>query len=126
MWGGDLRRSVRPDQGRPDQRNFGGHTYPVWPTSATAPAEDHPHTAAKIVSLQQEDKAELGDYEARIKIFHECAITELIKDGDRIARCVRLLARDRQSSSCSGPAVVLATGGIGSRSGVVELLGIHR
>ena len=33
----------------------------------------------KIVSLQQEDKAELGDYEARIKIFHECAITELIK-----------------------------------------------
>ena len=32
------------------------------------------------MSLQREDKAELGDREARIKVFHECSITDLILD----------------------------------------------
>ena len=67
----------------------------------------------KIVSLQQEDFAEHGDYEARIKVFAECTITELLKDGDRNRRSLRLLARERPVRLFEAPAVVLATGGIG-------------
>ncbi|WP_396914002.1 fumarate reductase/succinate dehydrogenase flavoprotein subunit, partial [Mycolicibacterium sp.] len=67
----------------------------------------------KIVSLQQEDKAELGDYEARIKVFHECSITELIKDGDRIAGAFGYYRETGNFVLFEAPAVVLATGGIG-------------
>ena len=44
----------------------------------------------------------------------ECTITHLLKDGDRVSRRVRLLARDRRSSSLfRARAFVLATGGTG-------------
>ena len=71
----------RTKDGRISQRNFGGHTYPRLAHVGDRTGLEIIRTLQqKIVSLQQEDKAEFGDYEARIKIFHECAITELILD----------------------------------------------
>ena len=118
----------RTKDGRISQRNFGGHTYPRLAHVGDRTGLEIIRTLQqKIVSLQQEDKAELGDYEARIKVFHECSITDLIKDGDTDRRRVRLLARDRQVHPVRG-----AGGGAGHRrhrqvvQGVVELLGVHR
>src|SRR3954470_8424409 len=76
----------RTEDGRISQRNFGGHTYARLAHVGDRTGLELIRTMQqKIVSLQQEDKAELGDYEARIKVFHECSVTELIKDGDKIA-----------------------------------------
>src|SRR5665647_3703721 len=71
----------RTKDGKISQRNFGGHTYPRLAHVGDRTGLEIIRTLQqKIVSLQQEDKAELGDYEARIKVFHECAITELVLD----------------------------------------------
>src|SRR3954463_3606286 len=71
----------RTKDGRISQRNFGGHTYARLAHVGDRTGLEIIRTMQqKIVSLQQEDKAELGDYEARIKVFHECSVTELIKD----------------------------------------------
>src|ERR1700683_5079384 len=67
----------------------------------------------KIVSLQQEDHAELGDYEARIKVFAECTITDLLKDRDRISGAFGYWRESGRFILFEAPAVVLATGGIG-------------
>src|SRR5260370_1393074 len=76
----------RTKDGRISQRNFGGHTYPRLGHVGDRTGPELIRTLQqKIVSLQQEDFAELGDYEARIKVFAECTITELLKDGDAIA-----------------------------------------
>ena len=118
----------RTKDGRISQRNFGGHTYPRLAHVGDRTGLEIIRTLQqKIVSLQQEDKAELGDYEARIKVFAECTITDLIKDGDRDRGRVRLLARDRQLHPLRG-----ARGRAGHRrhrqvlQGDVELLGVHR
>src|SRR6202008_3407995 len=65
------------------------------------------------VSLQQEDHAELGDYEARIRVFAETTITELIKDGDAISGAFGYVRESGKFILFEAPAVVLATGGIG-------------
>ena len=76
----------RTKDGRISQRNFGGHTYPRLAHVGDRTGLEIIRTLQqKIVSLQQEDNAEFGDYEARIKVFHECTITDPIKDGERIA-----------------------------------------
>ena len=63
----------RTKDGRISQRNFGGHTYPRLAHVGDRTGLEIIRTLQqKIVSLQQEDKAELGDYEARIKVFAEC------------------------------------------------------
>ena len=67
----------------------------------------------KIVSLQQEDFAELGDYEARIKVFAECTITELLKEQGAIAGAFGYWRESGRFIVFEAPAVVLATGGIG-------------
>ena len=60
----------RTKDGRISQRNFGGHTYPRLAHVGDRTGLEIIRTLQqKIVSLQQEDKAELGDYEARIKVF---------------------------------------------------------
>ena len=97
----------RTKDGRISQRNFGGHTYPRLAHVGDRTGLEIIRTLQqKIVSLQQEDKAELGDYEARIKVFHECAITELILDGagdeKRVAGDSATGVRPA-SSSCSRP-----------------------
>ena len=104
----------RTKDGKISQRNFGGHTYPRLAHVGDRTGLEIIRTLQqKIVSLQQEDKKELGDYEARIKVFHECSITELVKDGDRIAGAFGYWRETGNFILFEAPAVVLATGGIG-------------
>jgi succinate dehydrogenase / fumarate reductase, flavoprotein subunit len=104
----------RLKDGKISQRNFGGHTYPRLAHVGDRTGLELIRTMQqKIVSLQQEDYAELGDYEARIKVFAECAITELLKDGDVIAGAFGYWRESGRFVVFDAPAVVLATGGIG-------------
>src|SRR6478672_11990186 len=104
----------RTKDGRISQRNFGGHTYPRLAHVGDRTGLEIIRTLQqKIVSLQQEDKAEFGDYEARIKVFHECTITDLVKDGDRISGAFGYWRESGNFILFETPAVVLATGGIG-------------
>ncbi|CAN5423374.1 fumarate reductase/succinate dehydrogenase flavoprotein subunit [soil metagenome] len=104
----------RTKDGKISQRNFGGHTYPRLAHVGDRTGLEIIRTLQqKIVSLQQEDKKELGDYEARIRVFHECSVTDLIKDGDRIAGAFAYWRETGNFVLFEAPAVVLATGGIG-------------
>lgn len=104
----------RTKDGRISQRNFGGHTYPRLAHVGDRTGLEIIRTLQqKIVSLQQEDKKELGDYDARIRVFHECSITEIIKDGDRVAGAFGYYRETGKFVLFEAPAIVLATGGIG-------------
>jgi len=104
----------RLKDGKISQRNFGGHTYPRLAHVGDRTGLELIRTMQqKIVSLQQEDHAELGDYEARIKVFAETTITELIKDGDAISGAFGYIRESGKFVLFEAPAVVLATGGIG-------------
>ncbi|KZS52064.1 succinate dehydrogenase [Mycobacterium kansasii] len=108
----------RLKDGKISQRNFGGHTYPRLAHVGDRTGLELIRTMQqKIVSLQQEDYAELGDYEARIRVFAECTITELLKDGpeheERIAGAFGYWRESGRFILFEAPAVVLATGGIG-------------
>ncbi|QBS42179.1 fumarate reductase/succinate dehydrogenase flavoprotein subunit [Nocardia sp. CS682] len=104
----------RTADGRISQRNFGGHTYPRLAHVGDRTGLEIIRTMQqKIVSLQQEDYAATGDYEARIKVFSECTITELLKDGDRISGAFGYWRESGRFVLFETPAVVLATGGIG-------------
>ncbi len=104
----------RTADGRISQRNFGGHTYPRLAHVGDRTGLEIIRTMQqKIVSLQQEDFAETGDYESRIKVFAECTITELLKDGDRIAGAFGYWRESGRFVLFESPAVVVATGGIG-------------
>ncbi|TFV57068.1 fumarate reductase/succinate dehydrogenase flavoprotein subunit [Mycobacterium sp. PS03-16] len=104
----------RTKDGRISQRNFGGHTYARLAHVGDRTGLEIIRTLQqKIVSLQQEDKAELGDYDARIRVFAECTVTDLIKDGDRIAGAFGYWRESGRFVLFEAPAVVLATGGIG-------------
>ncbi|NUS43969.1 MAG: fumarate reductase/succinate dehydrogenase flavoprotein subunit [Mycobacteriaceae bacterium] len=109
----------RTKDGRISQRNFGGHTYPRLAHVGDRTGLEIIRTMQqKIVSLQQEDFAETGDYESRIKVFAECTITELLtgagEDGqDRIAGAFGYWRESGRFVLFETPAVVLATGGIG-------------
>src|ERR671914_1945795 len=72
----------RTKDGRISQRNFGGHEYPRLAHVGDRTGLELIRTLQqKIVSLQQEDRAEFGSYDARIKVFDETTITELLLDG---------------------------------------------
>ncbi len=108
----------RTKDGRISQRNFGGHTYPRLAHVGDRTGLEIIRTLQqKIVSLQQEDKAEFGDYEARIRVFHECIITDLILDESagekRVAGAFGYWRETGNFILFETPAVVLATGGIG-------------
>ncbi|MDT5356093.1 MAG: succinate dehydrogenase / fumarate reductase, flavoprotein subunit [Mycobacterium sp.] len=104
----------RTKDGKISQRNFGGHTYPRLAHVGDRTGLELIRTMQqKIVSLQQEDFAETGDYEARIKVFAECTITELLKDGDAVAGAFGYWRESGRFVLFEAPAVVLATGGIG-------------
>jgi len=104
----------RLKDGKISQRNFGGHTYPRLAHVGDRTGLELIRTMQqKIVSLQQEDHAELGDYEARIRVFAETTITELIKDGDAISGAFGYVRESGKFILFEAPAVVLATGGIG-------------
>ncbi|MCG7632343.1 fumarate reductase/succinate dehydrogenase flavoprotein subunit [Gordonia McavH-238-E] len=104
----------RTDDGRISQRNFGGHTYPRLAHVGDRTGLELIRTMQqKIVSLQQEDFAATGDYESRIKVFAECTITDLLKDGDAIAGAFGYWRESGRFILFEAPAVVVATGGIG-------------
>jgi succinate dehydrogenase / fumarate reductase, flavoprotein subunit len=104
----------RTKDGKISQRNFGGHTYPRLAHVGDRTGLELIRTLQqKIVSLQQEDFREFGDYEANIRVFHECTITELFKADGRIAGCFGYYRSTGGFVRFDAPAIVLATGGIG-------------
>jgi succinate dehydrogenase / fumarate reductase flavoprotein subunit len=108
----------RTPDGRISQRNFGGHTYPRLAHVGDRTGLEMIRTLQqKVVSLQQEDYAETGDYEANIRVFHETTVTELFKDsadeGGRIAGCFGYYRSTGKFVRFDAPAIVLATGGVG-------------
>src|SRR5438552_11720024 len=110
LWGALFDRT--PD-GRISQRNFGGHEYPRLAHAGDRTGLELIRTLQqRIVALQQEDERELGDAEARLKVFAETTITRLVKDGERIAGAVGYFRDTGAFVLFEAPAVVLATGGI--------------
>ena len=104
----------RTKDGRISQRNFGGHEYPRLAHVGDRTGLEMIRTLQqKIVSLQQEDFRATGDYESRVKVFAECTVTELFKEGDRIAGAFAYWRDSGRFLRFSAPAVILATGGIG-------------
>ncbi|MBW4703129.1 MULTISPECIES: fumarate reductase/succinate dehydrogenase flavoprotein subunit [unclassified Micromonospora] len=104
----------RTKDGKISQRNFGGHEYPRLAHVGDRTGLELIRTLQqKIVSLQQEDKRDLGDYEARIKVFSETTVTELLLDGDRVAGAFGYYRESGEFILFEAPAVVLATGGVG-------------
>jgi succinate dehydrogenase / fumarate reductase flavoprotein subunit len=104
----------RTKDGKISQRNFGGHEYPRLAHVGDRTGLELIRTLQQaVVSFQQKDLKEHGDYEARIKVFAEHAVTRLLKDGDRIAGAFGYRREDGQFVLFKAPAVVLATGGIG-------------
>jgi succinate dehydrogenase / fumarate reductase flavoprotein subunit len=104
----------RTPEGKISQRNFGGHEYPRLAHVGDRTGLELIRTfQQKVVSLQQEDFAEYGDAEARIKVFAELTVTELVKDGDAIAGAFGYYRETGSFVLFEAPAVILATGGIG-------------
>src|SRR3984957_14162988 len=109
----------RTKDGRISQRNFGGHTYARLAHVGDRTGLEIIRTMQqKIVSLQQEDHAELGDYEARIKVFAECTITDLTLEEragepNRISGALGYWRESGRFILFEAPAIVMATGGIG-------------
>ncbi|MEU5235389.1 fumarate reductase/succinate dehydrogenase flavoprotein subunit [Streptomyces lydicus] len=110
-WGALFDRT--PD-GRISQRNFGGHEYPRLAHVGDRTGLELIRTLQqKIVSLQQEDEREFGAYDARLKVFQECTVTRVLKDGDRVSGAFCYERESGRFFVLEAPAVVLATGGIG-------------
>src|SRR5947207_5675973 len=110
-WGALFDRT--PD-GKISQRNFGGHQYPRLAHVGDRTGLEMIRTLQqRVVALQQEDAREHGDTEAMIKVFAETTITELVKDGDRIAGAFGYLRDSGRFVLFEAPVVILATGGIG-------------
>ncbi|MFE6334537.1 fumarate reductase/succinate dehydrogenase flavoprotein subunit [Streptomyces sp. NPDC057798] len=104
----------RTKDGRISQRNFGGHEYPRLAHVGDRTGLELIRTLQqKIVSLQQQDFKETGDYESRLKVFQECTVTRVLKEGPRVSG---VFAYDRETGRffvLEAPSVVIATGGIG-------------
>ncbi|MFJ5221821.1 fumarate reductase/succinate dehydrogenase flavoprotein subunit [Streptomyces sp. NPDC088400] len=117
-WGALFDRT--PD-GKISQRNFGGHEYPRLAHVGDRTGLELIRTLQqKIVSLQQEDFREYGDYEARLKVYQECTVTRILKDteggdgdGGRVAGAFCYERESGRFFVLEAPSVVLATGGIG-------------
>ncbi|MCX5011930.1 fumarate reductase/succinate dehydrogenase flavoprotein subunit [Streptomyces sp. NBC_00555] len=110
-WGALFDRT--PD-GKISQRNFGGHEYPRLAHVGDRTGLELIRTLQqKIVQLQQEDFKEYGDYEARLKVFQECTVTRVLKDGQRVSGTFCYERESGRFFVLEAPAVVLATGGIG-------------
>jgi len=104
----------RTKDGKISQRNFGGHEYPRLAHVGDRTGLEMIRTLQqKVVALQQEDERAHGDPEAMIKVFAETTITELMKDGDRIAGAFGYIRESGRFVLFEAPAVILATGGIG-------------
>ncbi|MEU0651261.1 fumarate reductase/succinate dehydrogenase flavoprotein subunit [Streptomyces albogriseolus] len=104
----------RTQDGRISQRNFGGHEYPRLAHVGDRTGLELIRTLQqKIVALQQEDHAETGDHESRLKVFQECTVTRVLKDGDEVSGVFGYERESGRFFVLQAPAVVIATGGIG-------------
>jgi succinate dehydrogenase / fumarate reductase flavoprotein subunit len=105
----------RTKEGKISQRNFGGHEYPRLAHVGDRTGLELIRTLQqKIVSLQQEDLRELGDLDARIRVFAECTITEIMRDSSgAVAGAFGYYRESGRFVRFDAPAIVLATGGIG-------------
>jgi succinate dehydrogenase / fumarate reductase flavoprotein subunit len=108
----------RTKDGKISQRNFGGHEYPRLAHVGDRTGLELIRTLQqKIVSLQQEDKQQYGDYEPRIRVFAETTITELLLDSTggtpRVAGAFGYYRESGELVLFEAAAIVLATGGVG-------------
>jgi succinate dehydrogenase / fumarate reductase flavoprotein subunit len=104
----------RTSDGKISQRNFGGHEYPrLAHVGDRTGLELIRSLQQKIVSLQQDDLREHGDYEARLKVFAECTITDLPKTDGKVAGALGYWRESGKFVVFEAPAVIIATGGIG-------------
>ena len=104
----------RTPEGKISQRNFGGHTYPRLAHVGDRTGLELIRTLQqKIVSLQQDDFAEHGDYDANLKVYAECTVTDLIKDGDAVAGALAYWRESGRHILFDAPAIIMATGGVG-------------
>ncbi|HKG50082.1 MAG TPA: fumarate reductase/succinate dehydrogenase flavoprotein subunit [Actinomycetales bacterium] len=104
----------RTADGRISQRNFGGHEYARLAHVGDRTGLELIRTLQqKIVSLQQEDERLHGDAEARLRVFPELTITELLRDAGRISGAFGYWRESGRFVLLQAPAVILATGGIG-------------
>ncbi|MFJ6939412.1 fumarate reductase/succinate dehydrogenase flavoprotein subunit [Streptomyces sp. NPDC101132] len=110
-WGALFDRT--PD-GKISQRNFGGHEYPRLAHVGDRTGLELIRTLQqKIVSLQQQDHEQTGDYESGLKVFQEYTVTRVLKDGDKVSGVFCYERESGRFTVLEAPAVVLATGGIG-------------
>jgi succinate dehydrogenase / fumarate reductase flavoprotein subunit len=105
----------RTKDGRISQRNFGGHEYPRLAHVGDRTGLELIRTLQqKVVSLQQEDRRETGDYESRLRVFAELTVTDILKDASgAVSGAVGYWRESGRFVVFSAPAIVLATGGIG-------------
>ncbi|WP_433350630.1 fumarate reductase/succinate dehydrogenase flavoprotein subunit [Microtetraspora malaysiensis] len=104
----------RTKDGKISQRNFGGHEYPRLAHVGDRTGLELIRTLQqRVVALQQEDEKLHGDPEAYIKVFAECTVTRLLKDGEAISGAFGYWRETGKFIVFDAPAVVLATGGIG-------------
>ena len=104
----------RTKDGRISQRNFGGHDYPRLAHVGDRTGLELIRTMQqKIVAMQQKDAKEHGDAEKYLKVFAELTITEVIKDGKKVAGVYGYWRETGDEVLFEAPAVILATGGIG-------------
>jgi succinate dehydrogenase / fumarate reductase flavoprotein subunit len=111
MWGALFDRTK---EGKISQRNFGGHEYPRLAHVGDRTGLELIRTMQqKIVALQQADKRDHGDYESHIKVFAELTITEILKEGGKIAGAYGYWRESGSEVLFEAPAVIIATGGVG-------------
>ncbi|WAU85133.1 fumarate reductase/succinate dehydrogenase flavoprotein subunit [Streptomyces sp. Qhu-G9] len=112
----------RTKDGRISQRNFGGHEYPRLAHVGDRTGLELIRTLQqKIVSLQQEDFKETGDYESRLKVYQECTVTRILKTvpdsgsaaGSRVSGAFCYERESGRFFVLEAPSVVVSTGGIG-------------
>ncbi len=105
----------RTADGRISQRNFGGHEYPRLAHVGDRTGLELLRTLQqKVVSLQQDDERTHGDPHARIQVYAELTVTELLThDSGAVAGAFAYWRESGRFLVLEAPAVVLATGGIG-------------
>jgi succinate dehydrogenase / fumarate reductase flavoprotein subunit len=91
----------RTDDGQILQRAFGGHTF-----KRLCHVGDR--TGLELIRTLQDRGVQQG-----IDVFMECAITRLIKDGDRIAGAFGYWREQGRFVTFKAKSIVIATGGVG-------------
>ena len=91
----------RTEDGLISQRDFGGHKY-----ARLAHVGDR--TGLELIRTLQQRTVQLG-----IDVYMECTITEVLKDGEKVAGAFGYWRETGRFITFEAPSVILATGGIG-------------